>query len=206
MQVILLLNVFMSMNIVIETHALAKDHTRKCIHPYSAKLPALFAKLSSQDPTFCKVLCSNHKKTLVRLEEGKTVINQISRSLKLLLQLSRSFYLLRVDISSSRTRDAMKKVDGKWIKIQKRTFTNWVNDCLRGHLIRPTSPVTDLSTDFQDGLRLIDLMEKLARPKNPIKHNSKPKMKAHSLENLNSALNFIHQEGITLVNIGKLFS
>nr|WAW84879.1 filamin-like 9 [Halisarca dujardinii] len=93
----------------------------------------------------------------------------------------------------------MKKVDSRWKKIQQRTFTNWINDRLRGHLTKPDSPVMNLMTDFKDGIRLIDLMEKLSKTK--LSTNKTPKLKAHCLENLNAALKHIKKEGITLVNI-----
>jgi filamin len=93
----------------------------------------------------------------------------------------------------------MKKVDSRWKKIQQRTFTNWINDRLRGHLTKPENPVLDLMTDFKDGIRLLDLMEKLSKTKLPCNRN--PKLKAHFLENINAALKHIKKEGITLVNI-----
>lgn len=98
---------------------------------------------------------------------------------------------------------SMKKVDGAWKKIQQKTFTNWVNDKLRGNQRKPTNPVKDLATDFADGIRLVDLLEKLAKPKKRIRCNQNPRMVTHRLENLNAALEFIKKEKILLVNIGQ---
>ena len=98
---------------------------------------------------------------------------------------------------------SMKKVDGAWKKIQQKTFTNWVNDKLRGKQRKPANPVKDLATDFADGRRLVELLENLAKPKKRIRCNPNPRMMAHCLENLNAALEFIKKEKILLVNIGE---
>ena len=98
---------------------------------------------------------------------------------------------------------SMKKVDGAWKKIQQKTFTNWVNDKLRGNQRKPANPVKDLAKDFADGRRLVDLLEKLAKPEKRIRCDQNPRMMAHCLENLNAALEFIKKENILLVNIGQ---
>jgi filamin len=63
--------------------------------------------------------------------------------------------------------------------------------------------VTDLSTDFSDGLRLIALVEVLAGKKLP-PYNKRPKVRAQKLENVNIAIQFLkNEEKIRIVNIGK---
>ena len=97
----------------------------------------------------------------------------------------------------------MKKVDGAWKKIQQRTFTNWVNDKLRGQKMAPDNPIVDLAKDFKDGVRLIELLEVLAKPQKVGRFNRNPRMKPQALENLNLALNFIKKQKIKLVNISE---
>ncbi len=53
--------------------------------------------------------------------------------------------------------------------------------------------VTDLSTDFSDGLRLIALVEVLAGKKLP-PYNKRPKVRAQKLENVNIAIQFLKNE------------
>lgn len=48
--------------------------------------------------------------------------------------------------------------DRGWVDVQKKTFTNWVNDRLKG----TERKVDDLETDFDDGITLITLLEVLA--------------------------------------------
>ena len=98
---------------------------------------------------------------------------------------------------------SIKKVDGSWKKFQERTFTNWINDKLRGQKMAPDHPIVDLSKDFKDGVRLIELLEVLAKPQKLGRYNRNPKMKAYALENLNMALMFIKNQKIKLVNISE---
>ena len=86
----------------------------------------------------------------------------------------------------------------RWMQIQERTFTNWVNDKLCG----TDSIVADLSTDLSDGITLIKLLEILSG-KSPKRYNRKPRLQIQRQENLAVAFDFICSEGIVLVNIGK---
>ena len=45
----------------------------------------------------------------------------------------------------------------QWMDVQKRTFTNWVNDKLSSSEHR----VVDLAKDLDDGVVLIELLQKL---------------------------------------------
>lgn len=51
--------------------------------------------------------------------------------------------------------------DRQWVKVQKKTFTNWVNDRLKD----TDSRVQDLQIDFDDGLTLLKLMQCLVPDK-----------------------------------------
>lgn len=61
--------------------------------------------------------------------------------------------------------------------IQKKTFTNWCNSKLS---IR--DQIVDLYTDFQDGMKLIKLLEILSRRK--VGKVSSGKMRIHHMQNL----------------------
>ena len=45
-----------------------------------------------------------------------------------------------------------------WVDVQKKTFTNWINDRLK----ETDRKVEDLETDLEDGVTLIKLLEVLA--------------------------------------------
>ncbi len=48
--------------------------------------------------------------------------------------------------------------DTGWIDVQRKTFTNWVNDKLKA----TESQVEDLKEDLRDGVALITLLQLLA--------------------------------------------
>ena len=58
-------------------------------------------------------------------------------------------------------------------------------------------------TGFDDGVKLIVLLQQLTGEIVCKKYNKKPKLQLHKLENLNRALDFIKANGIKLVNIGS---
>ena len=91
--------------------------------------------------------------------------------------------------------------DAQWKLIQKNTFTRWANE----HLKTVNKNLNDLEADFSDGLRLIALVEVLSGKK--FKHvNKRPNFRTQKLENVTMVLTFLeHDEGIRIVNIGKLF-
>lgn len=93
----------------------------------------------------------------------------------------------------------IKGKEDLWIEIQAHTFRNWVNEHLRplGH------SVSDLSTDFCDGTRLLFLVEALQ--KRTLRGKVlKPQNQHQMLENVTRALDAVKEDGVKLVNIGKL--
>ncbi len=119
------------------------------------------------------------------------------------------FPLLSCPSPPSRTRGRAcgtmtKHVDQNWQRIQQTTFTNWVNNALRGHLKTSKNQVKDLQTDLQDGLVLIQLIGTIASPRNVGHYNRNPAIKIQKLENLGAFFRFLHKEKIKLVNIGEL--
>eukprot|EP01124_Arcella_intermedia_P021149 TRINITY_DN2905_c1_g1_i1.p1 TRINITY_DN2905_c1_g1~~TRINITY_DN2905_c1_g1_i1.p1 ORF type:complete len:501 (+),score=122.27 TRINITY_DN2905_c1_g1_i1:97-1599(+) len=84
-----------------------------------------------------------------------------------------------------------------WINVQKKAFLRWCNHNLKKRDIQ----IETLENDFQDGTKLIQLLEILTSK--TIKHNRSPRMKVQKYENLTLAFKFM-TEGckITLVNLG----
>ncbi|KAI2800805.1 hypothetical protein BLOT_012377 [Blomia tropicalis] len=90
--------------------------------------------------------------------------------------------------------------DAVWKKIQQNTFTRWANE----HLKTVNKHITDLATDFSDGIRLIALVEVLAGKKIG-NYNKRPKVRAQKIENVNIALQFLkNEEKIRIVNIDSI--
>ena len=90
-----------------------------------------------------------------------------------------------------------RKTNENWVESQKTTFTNWANRVLGG-----LYKLTDIETDFNDGLILIMLFEQLRKMKMTVKYNQQPKSEIHKIENCENALNFIKEDDVKLVNIG----
>lgn len=90
--------------------------------------------------------------------------------------------------------------DAQWKLIQKNTFSRWANE----HLKTVNKQLSDLEADFSDGLRLVSLVEVLSGKK--FKHvNKRPNFRTQKLENVTMVLKFLEEdEGIRIVNIGKL--
>ena len=49
--------------------------------------------------------------------------------------------------------------DQEWLAVQKRTFTNWIND----KLAVSDHKITDLAKDLNDGTILIELLQNLSK-------------------------------------------
>ena len=98
-----------------------------------------------------------------------------------------------------------KQVDEKWKEFQQATFTNWVNNSLRGHLKTARLQIKNLQTDLQDGIVLVKLVETVASPHKLGRYNKNPMHVQQKLENIGAVFRFIDQEKIKLVNIGEYF-
>lgn len=79
-------------------------------------------------------------------------------------------------------------------KVQKKTFTKWVNK----HLIKSQRHITDLYEDLRDGHNLISLLEVLSGETLP---REKGRMRFHKLQNVQIALDFLKHRQVKLVNI-----
>ncbi|XP_043537219.1 dystonin isoform X4 [Chiloscyllium plagiosum] len=79
-------------------------------------------------------------------------------------------------------------------KVQKKTFTKWINK----HLIKVRKHVNDLYEDLRDGHNLISLLEALSGDTLP---REKGRMRFHRLQNVQIALDYLKRRQVKLVNI-----
>ncbi|XP_060134183.1 plectin isoform X23 [Zootoca vivipara] len=79
-------------------------------------------------------------------------------------------------------------------RVQKKTFTKWVNK----HLIKAQRHVNDLYEDLRDGHNLISLLEVLSGDTLP---REKGRMRFHKLQNVQIALDYLKHRQVKLVNI-----
>ncbi|KAF6730554.1 Plectin [Oryzias melastigma] len=91
-------------------------------------------------------------------------------------------------------------------RVQKKTFTKWVNK----HLIKAQRHITDLYEDLRDGHNLISLLEVLSGETLPRERDlvrnvrlprEKGRMRFHKLQNVQIALDFLKHRQVKLVNI-----
>ncbi|KAL1906405.1 alpha-actinin [Sporothrix stenoceras] len=85
----------------------------------------------------------------------------------------------------------------RWIKVQEKTFTKWLNTKLQERDLE----VKDLVADLSDGVILIHLLECLSS-ESLGRYAAKPKLRVQRFENANLSLNFIKSRGIQMTNIG----
>ncbi|XP_012888075.1 PREDICTED: spectrin beta chain, non-erythrocytic 4 [Dipodomys ordii] len=81
--------------------------------------------------------------------------------------------------------------------VQKKTFTKWVNS----HLARVGCHIGDLYTDLRDGFVLTRLLEVLSGE--PLPRPTRGRMRIHSLENVDKALQFLKEQRVHLENVGS---
>ncbi|XP_069763885.1 spectrin beta chain, non-erythrocytic 1-like [Narcine bancroftii] len=81
--------------------------------------------------------------------------------------------------------------------VQKKTFTKWVNS----HLARVQCQITDLYVDLRDGCALTKLLEVLSGEQLP--KPTRGRMRIHSLENVDKALQFLKEQRVHLENVGS---
>lgn len=87
-----------------------------------------------------------------------------------------------------------------WRRIQKNVFTRWCNERLKSVKVN----VVDIATDFQDGTKLIALVQVLSH-KQISRYNKKPKTQAQKIENVQIVLDFLKEtEKMRNTNIRKL--
>uniref|UniRef100_W5NK47 Dystonin n=1 Tax=Lepisosteus oculatus TaxID=7918 RepID=W5NK47_LEPOC len=91
-------------------------------------------------------------------------------------------------------------------RVQKKTFTKWINQ----HLMKVRKHVNDLYEDLRDGHNLISLLEVLSGESLPRERDflktlrlprEKGRMRFHRLQNVQIALDFLKKRQVKLVNI-----
>ncbi|AEO57515.1 hypothetical protein MYCTH_2303748 [Thermothelomyces thermophilus ATCC 42464] len=85
----------------------------------------------------------------------------------------------------------------RWVTVQEKTFTKWLNT----KLVVRNLEVKDLVRDLSDGVLLIHLLECLSN-ESLGRYAAKPKLRVQRFENANKALDFIKSRGIQMTNIG----
>ncbi len=101
---------------------------------------------------------------------------------------------IRDDQPAEWDRDAM--LDPAWELQQKRTFTAWCNS----HLRKAGTAIATIEEDFQNGLKLMLLLEVISGEVLP--RPDRGRMRFHRIANVNKALKFIESKGMKLVSIG----
>uniref|UniRef100_A0A8C3NPA0 Spectrin beta chain n=1 Tax=Geospiza parvula TaxID=87175 RepID=A0A8C3NPA0_GEOPR len=101
---------------------------------------------------------------------------------------------LRVDLGSQ---DGLGWIWDERDAVQKKTFTKWVN----AHLARAACRVGDLYSDLRDGFVLTRLLEVL--PGETLPKPTRGRMRIHSLENVDKALQFLKEQRVHLENVGS---
>ena len=86
----------------------------------------------------------------------------------------------------------------QWEKVQIKTFTKWTNM----HLAKCGKSIESVTTGFMDGLNLIALLQVISG-ETIANYNKNPRMRIMKIENLNTALKFIADHNVKLVNIGS---
>lgn len=97
-------------------------------------------------------------------------------------------------------RDTINALQTEQERIQKKTFTNWINSHLEHH--RQNWNVQDLFTDLKDGRILLALLEVITGdylPCETFRHYTR----AHYLSNVERALDYLRDRNIKLVNINS---
>ena len=92
----------------------------------------------------------------------------------------------------------MDRSDRDWSdRTEEKTYFRWINEQLKNQELA----VDDIATGFQDGVKLIVLLEVLSK-KSLHKYNKEPGNIHHKMANLDIALAFIREEGIRQEDIG----
>ncbi|NXC11410.1 SPTN5 protein, partial [Orthonyx spaldingii] len=91
-------------------------------------------------------------------------------------------------------KDHIKKLQEQRMSMQKKTFTNWMNN------VFSRSNVEDIYSDLKDGISLMKLLELLSGEALP--KPSRGKMRVHFLENNSKAITFLKSKQVQVQVIG----
>ncbi|KAM9365281.1 dystonin [Pholidichthys leucotaenia] len=90
--------------------------------------------------------------------------------------------------------DVLEKYKDERDRVQKKTFTKWINQ----HLMKVRKHINDLYEDLRDGHNLISLLEVLSGDTLP---RERGRMRFHRLQNVQIALDYLKRRQVKLVNI-----
>jgi len=91
---------------------------------------------------------------------------------------------------------AAEGTEPAWVRIQKKTFTKWVNM----HLNKRRHKMDELQSGLEDGIKLVNLVEILGNVSLG-NFNKNPKMRIQKIENVGKALTYIKSTGVHLENM-----
>ncbi|RYP28733.1 hypothetical protein DL767_007076 [Monosporascus sp. MG133] len=101
------------------------------------------------------------------------------------------------ETAPERPSSSLVEMDDRWINVQEKTFTKWLNTKIAQRKLM----VKDLVKDLSDGVILIHLLECLSQ-ESLGRYAAKPKLRVQKFENANTALDFVKSRGIQMTNIG----
>eukprot|EP01114_Cavostelium_apophysatum_P023733 TRINITY_DN903_c0_g1_i2.p1 TRINITY_DN903_c0_g1~~TRINITY_DN903_c0_g1_i2.p1 ORF type:complete len:941 (-),score=409.02 TRINITY_DN903_c0_g1_i2:2112-4934(-) len=86
--------------------------------------------------------------------------------------------------------------DKAWEKIQKKTFTKWVNS----HLQKRGQKIDEIQDEFKDGLKLLQFLEIIGQHTFS-KYEKRPRIRIQSIQNVDIALKFLRECKVQLISI-----